>query len=67
MRYLKYDYIDAPEGTPIHYVELLCLSTDSKPTENIAMGSIATEVDTGDVYFYNEDDTEWVKQFSFQE
>ena len=52
---------------PKHYVEIACLSSDTKPTEGIAQGSIAVESDTGDVYFFNEEGQTWVKQFSFQE
>lgn len=48
------------------YVEYAGTSTDEKPTEGVATGSIFTEVDTGNVYFYNADDEEWVFQFSFQ-
>ena len=47
------------------YIECAGLSTDSKPT-GVATGSIFTEVDTGDVYFYNATAETWVKQFSFQ-
>lgn len=50
------------------YVELDCLSTDTKPVEvggmGLVTGSIALEVDTQDVYFFNEDavsGSEWVK------
>ena len=32
-----------------------CTSSESKPTENIKNGSKLTELDTGDVYFYDED------------
>lgn len=52
---------------PKHYVEIACLTSDTKPTEGIAQGSIAVESDTGDVYFFNEEGQTWVKQFSFQE
>lgn len=48
------------------YVEMAGLSTDAKPTVNIATGSIFVEVDTGKVYFFNSDGAEWVEQFSFQ-
>ena len=48
------------------YVEIAGLSTDSKPTENIATGSIFVEVDTGKVYFFNAAASTWVEQFSFQ-
>lgn len=43
------------------------LSTDSKPTDGVRNGSIFVEIDTGDVYFFNEAGPAWVKQFSFQE
>ena len=53
------------------YCEISCTSTDEKPVGGeLATGSILTEVDTGKVYFYNEDgnsgDGAWVEQFSFQ-
>lgn len=48
------------------YQEGYCLSTDTKPTDNIGNGSILAEIDTGDVYFFNETAGAWVKQFSFQ-
>lgn len=51
------------------YVEISCLSTDTKPVDGIVTGSICLEVDTGKVYFFDEDgDTgeEWVEQFSFK-
>lgn len=51
------------------YIEVACLSTDTKPTANIATGSILTETDTGKVYFFDEAGaagSEWVEQFSFQ-
>ena len=44
------------EGTK-KYVELACLSTDSKPTGGMITGSLALEVDTGDLYAYDETDT----------
>lgn len=49
-----------------HYCEIYCLSTDVKPNNLIANGSILCEVDTGKVYFFNETSGEWVEQFSFQ-
>lgn len=48
------------------YVEIACLAADTKPTENIATGSIAVEVDTGKVYFFDSESAEWIEQFSFQ-
>lgn len=47
--------------------EYWVLSTDEKPTNDVDMGSILVEVDTGKVYFFNETAGEWVEQFSFQE
>ena len=47
-------------------VEMYCLSTDSKPTTGIANGSLAIEINTGDVYLFNEAGSAWVKQFSLQ-
>lgn len=48
------------------YVELAGLSTDTKPTDGLATGSIFTEVDTGTVFFFNDASGTWVEQFSFQ-
>ncbi len=48
-------------------VEIYCLSTDSKPTTGIANGSWLIEINTGDVYIFNEAGTAWVKQCSLQE
>lgn len=45
----------------VSYVELSCLSTDTKPTANICTGSLALEVDTGDVYAFDEVGGEWGK------
>ena len=44
-----------------NYVELACLSTDSKPTAGVITGSLALEVDTGDVYAFDEVGGEWGK------
>jgi hypothetical protein len=49
-----------PQNDDIHYVELAGLSTDEKPT-GFATGSLFMEVDTGDVFLYNEDSSQWVK------
>ena len=42
------------------YKEAACLSTDEKPT-GCATGSLCLEVDTGDVYAYDEEGEEWNK------
>ena len=36
-----------------------CLSTDTKPTENIENGSVLIEMDTGTVYFFDLENEEW--------
>lgn len=38
-----------------------CLSTDTKPTANIANGSLVLEMDTGDIYAFNGAGSTWVK------
>ena len=49
-------------GDGVSLLEVYCLSSETKPTENIAMGSTAVEVDTGKVYFFNEAAGSWVEQ-----
>ena len=44
-----------------NYVELACLSSDTKPTAGIVTGSLALEVDTGDMYAFDETGAEWDK------
>ena len=47
-----------------HYCEFAGLSTDTKPVSYFATGSNFLEVDTGDVYCFDEDGaagSEWVK------
>ena len=44
------------------YVEYAGTHDDTKPVyDGLATGSLFIEVDTGDVYFYNEDSSSWVK------
>lgn len=42
-----------------NYIEASGLSTDTKPVENIVTGSLFMEVDTGDVYAFDEAGTAW--------
>lgn len=47
------------------YIECFCISTDTKPVENLVTGSKCTEVDTGKEYLFNEvaaSGSEWVEQ-----
>lgn len=48
------------------YKEGFCLSTDTKPSTDLVNGSILVEIDTGTVFFFDEEGGEWVEQFSFQ-
>lgn len=49
------------------YKECAGLSTDTKPTDDLSTGSIFVEVDTGNVYFWDESGAQWIEQFSFQQ
>ena len=48
-----------PSLNAVRFIEGFCLSTDSKPTERIATGSNLIEVDTGNVFFYDEEAETW--------
>lgn len=48
-------------GKGVKYFEYAGLSTDDKPTDNVATGSSFFEVDTTDVYFYDEGSETWIK------
>ena len=48
------------QGKIIHG-EYAGLSTDNKPTENIVTGSSFVEVDTGDIYLFDEASSTWTK------
>ena len=56
-------------GNQLVYAEGFCLSTDTKPVGDFITGSTMTEVDTGDIYMYDEDasaGSEWVFEMSLQ-
>ncbi len=38
------------------------LSSDLKPVKNISNGSACVEIDTGDIYRFDEDHDLWIKQ-----
>ena len=40
-------------------IEVACLSTDTKPTEDIANGSVLIEMDTKKVYMFDGDNALW--------
>ena len=35
------------------------LSTDNKPTENVANGSMFIEINTGKIYLFDEENEQW--------
>lgn len=41
------------------YFEMRGLSTDDKPTENVANGSVCIEMDTSTMYMFDEENNEW--------
>lgn len=41
--------------------EFYGLSTDTKPTENVATGSVFLEVDTGATFLYDEESEDWTE------
>lgn len=43
------------------YIEMACLAADTKPTVDIVTGSLCLEVDTGDVYAFEEVGGTWDK------
>ena len=60
--------VRATKGGPVsggkHYAEYSGLSTDDKPTESVMTGSLFLEIDTGDVYAFDEEGaagSEWLK------
>lgn len=56
--------------TPVDaYKELVCLSTDTKPTTNVGNGSLIRELDTGDIYTFTKsgETGTWGKMFSIKE
>lgn len=46
--------------------DVVCKSTDAKPTAGIPNGASLTEIDTGNFYFFDGDTSQWVFQFCIQ-
>ena len=42
-------------------IEAVCLSTDAKPTDGIANGSLCLEVDTGKIFAFDEEGQVWTE------
>ena len=63
-RVISETVVEVHDNNIPHYTvmqEITGISTDVKPT-NVATGSVFFEVDTGDIYMFNAEATEWVKQ-----
>lgn len=62
------NYETLPNGNQVcdNWIDAACDSSETKPTENIADGSIITETDTGDVYIFNAKTSTWVKMFGLK-
>ena len=48
------------DGTNLNYFEGTCLSTDTKPTQNVANGSKLLEMDTATMYMYDAAGSQWL-------
>lgn len=44
----------------LYYGEGDCLSADTKPTNNIFNGSVLTEIDTGNIYKFDQSSNSWM-------
>ena len=61
IRVLESKYIQIDGANSVNYREYAGLHDDAKPTEGVATGSTFIEVDTGDVFFFDEASAEWKK------
>ena len=59
--YLENDVYENDSNSVKNLVQIACLHADTKPTEGIVTGSLALEVDTGDIYAFDEVGTQWNK------
>lgn len=59
--YLENDVYENDSNSVKNLVQIACLHTDTKPTEGIVTGSLALEVDTGDIYAFDEVGAQWNK------
>jgi len=57
--FTKCEYMQNDNGKYISYVEGKCLSTDTKPTDGIANGSVLLEMDTSKVYMFDGAGKSW--------
>lgn len=67
VRILSEQAIEHVEAGWIKYIEAVGLSTDTKPTELIATGSLFLAIDTSEAYFYDEECGQWIKAGASEE
>lgn len=69
MRYLQKRGVDGAPGAldAKNYVEIALDSSETKPTNMIADGSVALETDTGTMYVFNEKSETWVEYKTVKE
>lgn len=53
--------MEVKDGAALYTADLYGTSEDTKPTAGYANGSTFLEVDTGKIYLFNEDASEWVE------
>ena len=56
----RYKTGESGEMEAINLIEAYGLSTDDKPTDNVANGSMFIEMDTGGVHFFDAENEEWL-------
>lgn len=45
-------------GVPVY----VGLTTDTKPVTGVENGTVILEIDSGDVFFFDQENAQWVKQ-----
>lgn len=66
IRTLLMSYVGGSQAN-LQYVRLAGNSSDTKPTENIATGSVFLEADTGKKYRFNEASGQWTESLIDEE
>jgi hypothetical protein len=55
------DFGRIEDGQIVNRIQYVGLSTDTKPTTNVANGSIFFEMNTGKIFMFNEAGDAWVE------
>lgn len=54
------------DGKTLQMTTLFGASSDTKPIEGICNGSCFVEVDTGEIFLWDEEQNDWIEQFSIK-